>query len=135
MTWKRENQTVYTLNSSNDTVLPFGLELFDEGTGVYAIDPYYYSLQGYLRADGKVALYNSSVDGPKMKLQNVFILDTDTKVIVQHNLDVSDEDVYKSSIRLNDGSVLRISSTYTGTDKVLIYPTTLGSITNPGGVS
>ena len=132
MTWKRENQTVYTLNSSNDTVLPFGLELFDEGTGVYAIDPYYYSLQGYLRADGKVALYNSSVDGPKMKLQNVFILDTDTKVIVQHNLDVSDEDVYKSSIRLNDGSVLRISSTYTGTDKVLIYPTTLGSITNPG---
>lgn len=132
MTWKRENQTVYTLNSSNDTVLPFGLELFDEDTVVYAIDPYYYSLQGYLRADGKVALYNSSVDGPKMKLQNVFILDTDTKVVTQHNLDVSDEDVYKSSIRLNDGSVLRISSTYTGTDKVLMYPTSLGSITNPG---
>lgn len=132
ITWKRENQTVYTLNSSNDTVLPFGLELFDEDTGVYAIDPYYYSLQGYLRADGKVALYNSSVDGPKMKLQNVFILDTDAKVVVQHNLDVSDEDVYKSSIRLNDGSVIRISSTYTGTDKVLMYPTTLGSITNPG---
>ncbi len=132
MTWKRENQTVYKLNSSNDTVLPFGLELFDEGTGVYAIDPYYYSLQGYLRADGKVTLYNSSVDGPKMKLQNVFILDTDTKVVTQHNLDVSDEDVYKSSIRLNDGSVLRISSTYTGTDKVLIYPASLGSITNPG---
>ena len=132
MTWKRENQTVYKLNSSNDTVLPFGLELFDEGTGIYAIDPYYYSLQGYVRADGKVALYNSSVDGPKMKLQNVFILDTDTKVVTQHNLDVSDEDVYKSSIRLNDGSVLRISSTYTGTDKVLIYPASLGSITNPG---
>ncbi len=132
MTWKRENQTVYKLNSSNDTVLPFGLELFDEGTGIYVIDPYYYSLQGYVRADGKVALYNSSVDGPKMKLQNVFILDTDTKVVVQHNLDVSDEDVYKSSIRLNDGSVLRISSTYTGTDKVLMYPASLGSITNPG---
>ena len=132
MTWKRENQTVYKLNSSNDTVLPFGLELFDEGTGIYAIDPYYYSLQGYVRADGKVALYNSSVDGPKMKLQNVFVLDTDTKVVTENNLDVSDEDVYKSSIRLNDGSVLRISSTYTGTDKVLIYPASLGSTTNPG---
>ncbi len=132
MTWKRENQTVYKLNSSNDTVLPFGLELFNESTGVYAIDPYYYSLQGYLRADGKVALYNSSVDGPKMKLQNVFVLDTDTKVVTENNLDVSDEDVYKSSIRLNDGSVLRISSSYTGTDKVLMYPASLESINNPG---
>lgn len=132
MTWKRENQTVYKLNSSNDTVLPFGLELFNENTGIYGIDPYYYSLQGYLRADGKVALYNSSVDGPKMKLQNVFVLDTDTKVVTENNLDVSDEDVYKSSIRLNDGSVLRISSSYTGTDKVLMYPASLESINNPG---
>lgn len=91
-----------------------------------------YTFWKLVRDDGKVALYNSSVDGPKMKLQNVFVLDTDTKVVTENNLDVSDEDVYKSSIRLNDGSVLRISSTYTGTDKVLMYPASLESIVNPG---
>lgn len=132
MTWKRENQTVYTLNSSNDTILPFGLELFDEDTGLYVIDPYFYSLQGYVRADGKVVLFNSSVDGPKMKIQDLFLLDTTTKAIQHIQIDVPDEDVYKSTIRLNNGGFLRISSTYTGTDKVLLYPATSTNGSAPG---
>lgn len=132
MTWKRENHAIYTLNSSNDTILPFGLELFDENTGISLIDPYYYSLQGYVRGDGKVILFNSSVDGPKMKTQDVFILDTVAKTITSLGLDVSDEDVYKSTIRLNDGSFIRIASSYTGNDTVLYYPSGVLSGTLPG---
>lgn len=132
MTWKRENQTIYSLDSSNDVIQPFGLELYDDVSGTYAIDPYFYSLQGYLRADGKVVLFNSVVDGPKMKIQDLFILDTANKTIEHIAIDVPDEDVYKSTIRLNDGSFVRISSSYTGTDKVLLYPAETGSITNPG---
>lgn len=131
MTWKRENDIIYTLNSANDTILETGINLYNEADG-YSIDPYYYSLQGYVRADGKVVLFNSVIDGPKKDYQNMFIIDTDTKSVTEVVIDVPDRDVYKSTVRLNDGSFLRISTTFNITNKVLYYPSGNISITVPG---
>lgn len=121
MTWKRENHETFMFDVSNDIITKTSLELYTEENG-YKIDPYFYSFQGYLRADGKIALFNSSLDGPKVGIQDVFLIDTDTMTVSNLNIDIPGEDVYKSTIRLNNGGFIRISTTFNAINKVIYYP-------------
>ena len=92
-----------------------------------------FSIENYIV--GRLALNTVNKTSATFSIDESTLLSKDLFVRVQYKFTdgtVSDEDVYKSSIRLNDGSVIRISSSYTGTDKVLMYPASLESIVNPG---
>lgn len=125
LTYKRENQNVYSFDSSNEIITKLPLELYSEEEG-YKIDPYFYSLQGYLRADGKVVLFNATVDGPKEPIQDLFLLNTDDYTIEHISMDIPGADVYKSTIRLSNGGFLRLSTTYNQTNNVIYYPSIVG---------
>lgn len=120
MVWKRENHKVYKFTAGSDIINETSLNLYNGNE--YLIDPYIACVQGYVRRDGKVMLFNSTESGPQIYNQNVHIIDTDTETVMEVLNDMPDEYIYRSTVRLNDGGFLRLSTTFDTVNRVYHYP-------------
>lgn len=101
--WNRDNNNFYLYDTTTNTMTEVGS--FDA-----SIDTSYSNFQGYLRRDGKVAMFNSVTSGDKLGIQNVIVLDPSNYSTVITNSDMQDNMSYRSTIVLRSGEYLRFSA-------------------------
>ena len=112
--WTRDNNKVYNFN----TVTKKWTLLFELPGSV---DESIYAFQAFMRKDKKVAVFNAVYSGPSIGKQNTFILDLEQKTCVVENNDQPDNAIYRNIVMLQNGDILRISSTVLDPQKVNTY--------------
>lgn len=125
MVWKREHDVIYTFDAVSENISPTSLSMA-------AVDQYASMLQGFLRKDGKVILFNASDTGLQKYNHDVYLIDTTDWTIEHIANDLPDDFLYRSTIKMIDGGFIRISTTMNATNYVYHYPIgASASITNP----
>lgn len=115
--WTRENNKVYTLNVSGEEPAWIDTKLtLPEG---WSTD--IYSMQGYLRHDYKIMLFNSVHNGSMLGQQKALVFDPIKKTFNVEELNSNMRIPFRNNIVLNDGSILRISSKEQDPQRSYIY--------------
>ena len=112
--WKRENNTVYSFNTTNGIFTDLNIDMTSLPVEMY-------NVQAYLRRDGKVILFSSSKSGTTIDNQNTAIIDLAAKTVNLLNNDLPDNMVYRSTVVLNNGEFIRIVSNSNHTHSVYRY--------------
>ncbi len=99
--WYRDNNNIYlydTVAGTFTNVSSFPVEA--ENT--------LYNFQGYLRRDGKIAMFNSVRNGVSVGDQRVIVFNPIDNTTVVTTADYTDNLLYRSSISLTNGDIYRI---------------------------
>lgn len=101
--WRRGNNSIYLYDITT-------AEFTAVGTLPNEVPDTFYNFQGYLRRDGKVALFNSVRAGQAMGNQAIVIIDPVTFIVTFIHNDMPDLLPYRTSIVLRSGDILRITA-------------------------
>jgi len=112
--WKRENNKVYSYDVTTGLFTDLQIDMS-------GLPQEMYNVQGYLRRDGKILLFNSSKSGTTIDDQNTALIDIDAKTVSLLNNDLPDNMIYRSTIVLNNGEFIRIVSNPEFTHSVYRY--------------
>jgi len=112
--WKRYTNDIYVFDIPTKTWSKVGELPADTPEDLYAF-------QGYLRRDRKIVLFNSVDSGSTVGNQDVYIIDTVDYSVTKDSIDEADNLIYRNSIVLNNGDILRISSRVLDPQKVYRY--------------
>lgn len=114
-TWRRNNNIVYKYDTKTDVMETLKTAYPEE----WSIDVY--CMQGYLKHDHQIVLFNSVHNGPKLGYQKVLIFDPKTATFSLKDLKLQMSIPFRNNIVLKDGSILRISSRELDPQKSYIY--------------
>ena len=128
-TWIRDNNKVYKFNKDNKVFEYLNVDLPDTwSTDIYC-------MQGYLRHDHKIVLFNSVHNGSELGNQKVLVFDPINLTFTEHSLYTEMKIPFRNNIVMRDGSILRISSKIQDPQTSYIYASeytsTTGSQVNP----
>lgn len=110
----RSNNDVYVYSKEENTFTKV-MELPQE----YYTD--IYNIQSYMRSDGRIIGFNSVTDGTSVGNQNTLLIDLFNMTATINPNDNADNLVYRSTILLLSGDLLRISSQPLDPQKVFNY--------------
>lgn len=102
--WRRENNRVYKFNMETNTFDFINIYL------PVSWSQDIYCMQGYLRHDHKIVLFNSVHNGRSIGEQKVLVFDPNKLTFEEHTLFLNMLIPFRNNIVLRDGSILRISS-------------------------
>jgi len=112
-TWLRTNHDIYKYNIDTGIFTNIG--------NISTLPDSLYNFQSFLKRDGSIVYFNNVIDGSSEGNQSTFIVDPiNNKVIVNTN-DTDDNLIYRTSIVLQSGDILRISSLEEDPQVVLRY--------------
>lgn len=112
--WKRTNNKIYVFDTTTITFTE--VATIPESMSVDV-----YNIQGYLRKDNKVILFNAVHDGPELGNQNVLIFDHTAHTFEYQDIDMADKLPYRSTVLLRDGCFLRLTALPTRDQRVYNY--------------
>ena len=112
--WNRDNNNIYKLNKSNNT-----WDRVAEFPGSWSKD--IYAMQAILRINGEIAIYNSSITGPAMPIQDIMLFNPKDNSISKLNTDHSWNIPFRSNIVYANGNVERISNKEQDPQKSVIF--------------
>ena len=102
-TWYRSNNDIYEFDTvTNEFTLKATLDPAIVSTNIY-------NFQGYLRKDGKVAIFNAVRNGLSTGDQSVIVYNKNGSYVV-NSVDYSDNLLYRSSVSLLNGDILRFTA-------------------------
>lgn len=112
--WLRTNNEIYNYNIASDTfssVITLPVEMEDT----------MYNQQVVKRRDSKFVIFNAVAKGPNVGDQNTYIYDPEENTIVKEDSDYSDDQIYRNTVRLMSGNIIRISSKKNDPQNVYTY--------------
>lgn len=112
--WRRENDKVYEYDSTLGTFRDLEIDMS-------VIPDEMHTVQAFLRKDGKIICFNCSKTGTETDKQNTFLIDLENKSVTMMNNDLPDNLIYRSTIALNNGEFVRISSSTEFTHRAYRY--------------
>ena len=112
--WNRDNNNIYKLNKSNNT-----WDRVAEFPGSWSKD--IYAMQAILRINGEIAIFNSSITGPAMPIQDIMLFNPKDNSISKLNTDHSWNIPFRSNIVYANGNVERISNKEQDPQKSVIF--------------
>jgi len=121
--WNRDNNNIYKYNVTTNTFTNLTNFTIDIPTSMY-------NFQGYLRKDGLVAMFNSVRNGASVGDQRVVLFNpTNNEITIAAN-DLNDNLLYRSSISLHNGDILRITANVKDEQYVYAYVTNTTALTD-----
>lgn len=113
-TWYRSNNDIYQFDTvTSEFTLKATLDPNVVSTNIY-------NFQGYLRKDGKVAIFNSVRNGLSTGDQSVIVYNKNGSYVVT-NVDHNDNLLYRSGVSLLNGDILRFTALPGDTQHVYSY--------------
>lgn len=101
--WRRTNNKIYLFDIGT-------MEFTEVGGFTSDVPDTFYNFQGYLRRDGKIALFNSVRNGVTVGDQAIVVLDPTTYTTLFIANDMPDLLPYRTCIVMRSGDILRISA-------------------------
>mgnify|MGYP003378051259 CR=1 FL=1 len=116
--WVRNNNRIYKYDKNNNSWIDINVELplVDWPQDIY-------NMQGYLRHDHKIILFNSVHNGTALGLQKALIFDPKDNSIKVETLSTSMLIPFRNNIVLKNGSIVRISSKEVDPQRSYVYLT------------
>lgn len=112
--WGRENDDVYQFDIKNKSFTKVATIPTEYSKDIYC-------LQGTLRLDGKIVLFNGSYSGPGMKIQEELVFDPSNYSFAINKTDMDWDIPFRSNIIYRNGNVTRISAKIQDPQKTYTY--------------
>ena len=112
--YTRENNNIYKYNINTNT-----FEIVAVFPDYYSIN--IYSIQSFLRKDGKIVMFNSVSSGTELGNHNTLVFNPKTYGFELYDTDNNLNIPFKSNIVFNNGNILRVSRILQDPQKVMTY--------------
>jgi len=112
--WVRTNNNIYTYNIVNNTFTSVRTIPSSYSTAIF-------NLELIKRRDSNFVIFNGAFDGPKVGDQRTMVFDATTHGLTLNTNDFGDGQIYRNTINLRNGDIIRISSNKYDPQNVYTY--------------